>query len=97
MTDLAQRPRSQRYAPGRRAEKPAQLDLASATAAIKPRPEQKTSPHLEKDAARAMTRTNSWTPTLERRSTYDMEDQKRQMQMTGVAAVREEPGFTERQ
>ncbi len=77
-----------------------QLDLASAAAAITAPDQhhhyQATSPHQEKDAARAISRTGSWKPRFERRLSYDMEDQKRHLQMTGVAAVKEEPGFSER-
>ncbi|KAK7750835.1 hypothetical protein SLS62_007234 [Diatrype stigma] len=79
-------------------QRPSQLDLAAA-AAINTTPAAATSPHLEQDAARAMSRTNSWKPasgSFQRRPSYDMEDRKRDLQMTGVSAVQEEPGFSER-
>ena len=97
MSDLTHRPALSSTQQARRPEQPRQLDLASAAAVIKSPPEP-TSPHQEKDAARAITRTNSWKPTfpLQRRVSYDMEDQKRHMQMTSVSSVREEPGFTEK-
>ncbi|KAI0132790.1 hypothetical protein BJ170DRAFT_615420 [Xylariales sp. AK1849] len=46
-----------------------------------------TSPQLEKDAARAMSSTDSWKPVFERKQSYHKEDQKHEMQMkmTGLA------------
>ncbi|KAI2471004.1 hypothetical protein F4781DRAFT_388415 [Annulohypoxylon bovei var. microspora] len=55
-----------------------------------------TSPHHEKDAVRAMSRTNSWQPSLARRQSYHQEDQKHALQMSGVQDIKECPGFTER-
>ena len=58
---------------------------------------QATSPRHERDAARAIRRTDSWKPAvLARRLSYDMEDRKRQAQMRAVAGLGEEPGFSER-
>ncbi|KAI1379466.1 hypothetical protein F4677DRAFT_333779 [Hypoxylon crocopeplum] len=54
------------------------------------------SPHQEKDAARAISRTDSWKPFLGRRQSYHMEDKKHAMQMSGVQDIKEAPGFTER-
>ncbi|KAI1416844.1 hypothetical protein F5Y13DRAFT_101203 [Hypoxylon sp. FL1857] len=56
-----------------------------------------TSPQHEKDAARAMSRTNSWKPSsLARRHSYHQEDQKHALQMSGVQDIKECPGFSER-
>ncbi|KAI1103943.1 hypothetical protein F4804DRAFT_210394 [Jackrogersella minutella] len=55
------------------------------------------SPQHEKDAARAMSRTNSWKPSfLARRHSYHQEDQKHTLQMSGVQDIQECPGFSER-
>ncbi|KAI1134403.1 hypothetical protein F5Y05DRAFT_235375 [Hypoxylon sp. FL0543] len=55
------------------------------------------SPQHEKDAVRAMSRTNSWQPSpLARRHSYHQEDQKHELQMTGVQNIQEGPGFSER-
>ncbi|CAJ2514028.1 Uu.00g021470.m01.CDS01 [Anthostomella pinea] len=56
-----------------------------------------TSPQLEKDAARAMSSTDSWKPSLGgRKQSYAKEDQKRALQMSGVMGeVPSGPGFTE--
>ena len=54
-------------------------------------------PRSQRDAARAIRRTDSWKPAvLARRLSYDMEDRKRQAQMHAVAGLGEEPGFSER-
>ena len=81
------------------------IDLASAQAAApsfsptsaSPPGAQASSPQHERDAARAIRRTDSWKPAvLARRLSYDMEDRKRQAQMRAVAGLGEEPGFSER-
>ncbi|KAF7539063.1 hypothetical protein G7054_g2406 [Neopestalotiopsis clavispora] len=45
-----------------------------------------TSPQLEKDAARAMSSTSSWKPAYERKQSYHKEDQKHELQMSGLTA-----------
>ena len=47
-------------------------------------------------AARAMDSTNSWKPSFERRQSWNKEDQKRALQMTGIDNVKTGPGFSER-
>ncbi|KAI1760986.1 hypothetical protein GGR53DRAFT_507197 [Hypoxylon sp. FL1150] len=54
------------------------------------------SPQLEKDAARAMSSTDSWKPSLGRKQSYHMQDKKHALQMSGVQDLKESPGFTER-
>ncbi|RYO85374.1 hypothetical protein DL766_000447 [Monosporascus sp. MC13-8B] len=73
---------------------PSRIDTASAWAAVKT-PDQ-TSPHQKEDAARVMSRTDSWKPSLARRQSYDPQDQKHEMQMSSVSGLKEEPGFSER-
>ncbi|OTB06459.1 hypothetical protein M426DRAFT_318872 [Hypoxylon sp. CI-4A] len=68
------------------------INTSSLPAATQPGP---TSPQHEKDAVRAMSRTNSWKPSLGRRQSYHQEDQKHVQQMTGVQNIQERPGFTE--
>ncbi|KAI2607223.1 uncharacterized protein GGS25DRAFT_323598 [Hypoxylon fragiforme] len=55
-----------------------------------------TSPQHEREAARAMSRTDSWTPSSTRRYSYHREDRKHVLQMSGVLDLQEGPGFTER-
>ncbi|KAI2777320.1 hypothetical protein F4815DRAFT_296512 [Daldinia loculata] len=55
-----------------------------------------TSPQHEKEAARAISRTDSWEPSLGRQQSYYKEDQKHVQQMSGVQDVDVCPGFTER-
>ncbi|KAI6081187.1 hypothetical protein F4821DRAFT_249839 [Hypoxylon rubiginosum] len=54
------------------------------------------SPQHEKEAMRAMSRTDSWKPSLGRKQSYHMEDKKHALQMSGVQDLKESPGFTER-
>ncbi|KAI0889158.1 uncharacterized protein GGS22DRAFT_153302 [Annulohypoxylon maeteangense] len=70
-----------------------QIDIPNLTSMAPTGP---TSPQHDKDAARAMSRTNSWTPSLGRRQSYHQEDQKHALQMSGVQDIQECPGFTER-
>ena len=81
------------------------IDLASTQAAApsfsptsaSPPGGQASSPQQERDAARGISRTDSWKPAvLTRRLSYDIEDRKRQAQMHAVVGLREEPGFSER-
>ncbi|KAI5868343.1 hypothetical protein GGS23DRAFT_592122 [Durotheca rogersii] len=53
------------------------------------------SPQHEKEAMRAIRRTNSWTPSFKRQPSYHQEDQKHALQMRGVRDVKEGPGFSE--
>ncbi|KAI2624429.1 hypothetical protein GGR54DRAFT_596483 [Hypoxylon sp. NC1633] len=59
-------------------------------------PSDPASPQHEKEATRAMSRTNSWKPSFGRRQSYHFEDKKHAMQMSGVQDVKEAPGFSER-
>ncbi|KAM0284683.1 hypothetical protein ACHAQH_001837 [Verticillium albo-atrum] len=56
------------------------------------------SPHAAAEAARAIERTNSWTPpAYQRRQSWKQEDQKRELQMSQINDhVKTGPGFTER-
>ncbi|KAI2621428.1 hypothetical protein GGS26DRAFT_569199 [Hypomontagnella submonticulosa] len=69
------------------------LDITNLPATTLPGP---TSPQHEKDAARAMSATDSWKPTFGRRQSYHKEDQKHALQMSGVQDLKEGPGFSER-
>jgi hypothetical protein len=50
----------------------------------------------ETPTQRAMNRTNSWKPNFERRQSWNKEDQKRALQMTGIDDVKSGSGFSER-
>ncbi|KAH9908540.1 hypothetical protein F4778DRAFT_776831 [Xylariomycetidae sp. FL2044] len=66
---------------------PTKIDLNSLTSSGHPTvpPAGPTSPQLEKDAARAMSTTDSWKPSLGgRKQSYAKEDQKRAIQMSGL-------------
>ncbi|KAK6828467.1 hypothetical protein PG990_010463 [Apiospora arundinis] len=54
------------------------------------------SPQLEKDAARAMKSADSWKPSLARTQSFNKEEQKRDLQMTGLGSVKSGPGFSEK-
>lgn len=54
------------------------------------------SAHVEAYAARAMRRTNSWTPVFERRQSWSKEDHKHVMHIAYIDSVKTGPGFTER-
>jgi hypothetical protein len=47
-------------------------------------------------ARAAVERTNSWKPSFERRQSWNKEDQKRALQMTGIDSVQTGPGFSEK-
>ncbi|KAK7420501.1 hypothetical protein QQX98_002699 [Neonectria punicea] len=71
----------------------------SSSAAAAPAPSQgrrRMSAHAEADAARAMRRTNSWTPVYERRQSFNKEDMKHALCMADIDTVKTGPGFTER-
>ncbi|KAH8662695.1 hypothetical protein BGZ61DRAFT_143995 [Ilyonectria robusta] len=57
-------------------------------------PHRRLSAHAQADAARAMRHTDSWTP-IERRQSWSREDQKHELQMTGIKDTEMGPGFTE--
>ncbi|KAI0161084.1 hypothetical protein GGR52DRAFT_158686 [Hypoxylon sp. FL1284] len=71
---------------------PNHIDVANLPAATPAGPP---SPQQEKEAARAMSRTDSWKPSLGRKQSYHREDQKHALQMTGVQDLKESPGFSE--
>ncbi|KAF7549705.1 hypothetical protein G7Z17_g6204 [Cylindrodendrum hubeiense] len=72
------------------------LSYASGSSPASPSSGRRMSAHAEADAARAMRRTNSWTPVYQRRQSWNKEDQKHAMQMATIDAVKTGPGFTER-
>ncbi|OTA59153.1 hypothetical protein K449DRAFT_436112 [Hypoxylon sp. EC38] len=73
---------------------PYRIDIPDLSATVSSGP---TSPQHEKDAARAMSRTNSWKPSpLDRRHSYHQEDQKHIQQISAVQGIKECPGFSER-
>ncbi|KAK6211829.1 hypothetical protein LQW54_005689 [Pestalotiopsis sp. IQ-011] len=73
-------------------KQPTGIDTSSSSLPGAPGP---TSPQLEKDAARAMSSTSSWKPAYERKQSYHKEDQKRELQMSGLAGAGG-GGFTEK-
>lgn len=76
------------------AKQPTGLDTSSSSLPGAPGP---TSPQLEKDAARAMSSTSSWKPAYERKQSYHKEDQKHELQMSGLAGSGGgSGGFTEK-
>jgi hypothetical protein len=50
----------------------------------------------DQGASRAMSHTNDWKPSFQRKQSWNKEDQKRALQMTGIDSVKTGPGFTER-
>lgn len=52
--------------------------------------------HVQADAARAIDHTNAWKPALDRRQSWNKEDQKHALQMSAVAGANTGPGFTEK-
>ncbi|KAK7928238.1 hypothetical protein PG985_005236 [Apiospora marii] len=59
-------------------------------------PDAPTSPQLEKDAARAMKGAESWKPSFARQQSFSKEEQKRELQMTGLGGGKSAPGFSEK-
>lgn len=59
-------------------------------------PASPTTPHSTADAERAMSSTQAWKPTFDRRQSWSKEEHKRALQMSKVGDVKEGPGFTER-
>lgn len=55
-----------------------------------------TTPHQTADAKRAMSATAAWKPALDRRQSWDNQEYKHKLQMTGISDVKTGPGFTER-
>ncbi|XXG98312.1 hypothetical protein Hte_004635 [Hypoxylon texense] len=76
-----------------KAAAPDHIDVANLPATT---PSGPSSPQHEKEAVRAMSRTDSWKPSLGRKQSYHMEDKKHALQMSGVQNLKESPGFTER-
>ncbi|KAK8029159.1 hypothetical protein PG991_006215 [Apiospora marii] len=50
----------------------------------------------EKDAARAMKGAESWKPSFARQQSFSKEEQKRELQMTGLGGGKSAPGFSEK-
>lgn len=59
-------------------------------------PRRRMSAHAQADAARAIHRTNSWKPAVERRQSWSMQDMKHEMHMLSITTVTPGPGFTEK-
>ncbi|KAF3060884.1 hypothetical protein GL218_04294 [Daldinia childiae] len=75
---------------------PTQLNICVDIANLPTVPRGPTSPQHEKEAARAISRTDSWKPSLGRKQSYHREDRKHILQMSGVQNVEVGPGFSER-
>jgi hypothetical protein len=52
-------------------------------------------PTRQIDSDRGMQHCTSWKPRFDRRQSWDQQDQKHALQMTGLQNVKEGPGFTE--
>ncbi|KAL2203416.1 hypothetical protein CC79DRAFT_1373560 [Sarocladium strictum] len=52
-------------------------------------------PSRQIDSDRGMQHCSSWKPRFDRRQSWDQQDQKHALQMTGLQNVKEGPGFTE--
>lgn len=70
---------------------------AAAAANNNNNPQGPMSPQAEKDAARAMSSADAWKPpAMARRQSYKKEDEKRELQMTGIRDDQAAgPGFSE--
>ena len=73
---------------------PSHIDMAHEQPIMIPAPA--ASPQLEKDAARAMKSAESWKPSLARTQSFNKEEQKRDLQMTGLGSVKPGAGFSEK-
>ena len=54
------------------------------------------SPAQEAEKARRLSSTAGWKPAMDRRTSYDKQEFKREMQMTGLDSEKKAPGFSER-
>jgi hypothetical protein len=71
--------------------------LSTAVTDIHPdEPAELQSPTRAADAKRAMSAAAAWKPAMDRRPSWDKQDYKRAMQMTGIEDVQSGPGFSER-
>lgn len=59
-------------------------------------PASPTTEHSAQEAQRAMSRTDSWKPAFNRRQSWNQEEHKHAQHMSKIDAVKEEPGFSER-
>ncbi|KAK7423074.1 hypothetical protein QQZ08_009241 [Neonectria magnoliae] len=59
-------------------------------------PRRRLSAHAQADADRAMRHTNSWTPVVERRQSWNREDMKHELHIMRIATITTGPGFTEK-
>ncbi|KAH7131026.1 hypothetical protein EDB81DRAFT_763687 [Dactylonectria macrodidyma] len=59
-------------------------------------PRRRLSAHAQADAARAIQRTNSWKPVIDRRQSWSIQDMKHEMHMLSITTVTPGPGFTEK-
>lgn len=55
-----------------------------------------TTAHSAQDAQRAMSRTDSWKPAFNRRQSWNKEEHKHAQHIPQIDAVKEGPGFSER-
>jgi len=94
--DKQQQQQQQQQQQKQQQQPPTSIDTSNLYSHIFP-PPGPTSPQLEKDAARAISHTDSWKPALARRVSYQKEDHKHELQMraSGVGASKVSPGFTE--
>ena len=53
-------------------------------------------PHGEADAQRAMSHTEAWTPTFNRRRSWTQEEHKHALQMGGIGDVEAGAGFSQK-
>ena len=65
-------------------QKPTSIPIDTSTVPLTTGP---TSPQLEKDAPRAMSATDSWKPSMDRRQSYHKEDHKHALQMSGLSST----------
>lgn len=52
-------------------------------------------PTRQSDSDRGMRNTSAWKPRFDRRQSWNKEDQKHDLQMTGLQDVKSGPGFSE--
>ncbi len=65
---------------------------ASLTAPVSP-----TTPHSEAESQRCMSSVSAWSPILNRRQSWDLQEHKHELHMLEIRHVQTGPGFTERE
>jgi hypothetical protein len=73
-----------------KADFPPHLDVESTSA------EDESTPAKIAEKERRLSKTAAWKPALDRRTSYDKQDFKREMQMTGLDTEKKGAGFTEK-